>query len=112
MHEAGLARSVASALREQGRGLAEVRLLVRGGQHPAPEFDASLRAYLAAELPAEDASATEIVHVPVEQLCVSCGHEFRAPAPDAICPACGGSGLPAVLDEQVEIEPLEAERLA
>lgn len=104
MHEAGLARAVAATLRERGLDPADVRLLVRGGHHGAAEFDASLRTYLAAELPGAGADGVPIVHLPVEHLCLGCGSAFQAAEVDAACPSCGGASLSAVLDEQVEIE--------
>lgn len=104
MHEAGLARAVAATLRERGLGPTDVRLLVRGGHHGAAEFDASLRSYLAADLPGQEAEAIEIRHLPVDHLCVGCGATFAAAEVDAACPTCGGASLSSMLDEQVEIE--------
>ncbi len=104
MHEAGLARAVAATLRERDLTVGAVRLLVRGGHHEAAAFDAALRAHLSALLPGTEADDAEIVHVAIEQLCVGCGRLFEAPAPEAVCPACGASALPSLLEEQVEIE--------
>jgi len=104
MHEAGLARAIAAWLRERGLEPADVRLFVRGGHTAPADFDSALRVHLALEMPEVD-PALEIVHIPVPRVCAGCGRTFEsADAADA-CPACGGTALPAHLDEQVEIEP-------
>lgn len=104
MHEAGLARAIVATLRERGLEPTAVRLLVRGGHHGSAEFDTSLRSHLAAALPDGGAERLEIVHLPVDHLCVACGTRFQAAEIDPACPACGGASLSSMLDEQVEIE--------
>lgn len=109
MHEAGLARGVARALRQRGLRLADVRLSVRGGHHDPAAFDAELREHLADALP-EDASnigSLEIRRVAFGHLCLGCGREFEAAEIEAACPSCGASSLPSITDEEIEIERLE-----
>jgi len=103
MHEAGIARSIAAALR--GRDLAGGRVVVHvsGGHHEPADFDASLLAHLQAEAP-DFAPFVEIVHDPSERLCVACGGQFRAVLSQDPCPACGGAGLPMLENETVEVE--------
>lgn len=104
MHEAGIARGIAAALR--GRALAGrvVRLRVRGGHHDPGEFEAALRTHLRIEAPELDAVPIELVHEAVPRLCVGCGAEFVAPGADDPCPTCGGASLPLQEHEQVEVE--------
>lgn len=104
MHEAGIARSIAAALRGQAVDGRTVRLHVRGGHHDPGEFEAALRTHLRIEAPELDAVPIELVHAAVPRLCVGCGREFAAPGPDDPCPSCGGASLPLQEHEQVEVE--------
>ena len=107
MHEAGLAIAVADALHREGVKPIEgacVRLLVSGGHAEAEDFDAAFRFHLAAVAPELDAISVEIVHLPMDRLCMGCGTPFASVAADEPCPRCGGSGLPVPSPEQVEIE--------
>jgi Zn finger protein HypA/HybF involved in hydrogenase expression len=112
MHEAGLARGVAKALRERGLRPGQVRLAVRGGHHDAAEFEAELRAHLAAEMPDETASiaALEVRRLPFGHLCPSCGVEFESERVAPACPKCGVDTLAEVTDEVIEIELMAAVR--
>ncbi len=105
MHEAGLARGVANALRERGLLLEQVRLLVRGGLHEPAAFEAALREHLAREFPAEAEAARtiRITREPFGHLCVSCGAKFDAAEVHARCPRCDGDTISAVQNEQIEI---------
>lgn len=112
MHEAGLARGVARALRERGLRPDQIGLVVRGGHHDPTEFEAELRSHLAAELP-EAASA--VAHLPIRRvasghLCPGCGVEFDTEIVAPGCPACGSDTVPEIATEQIEIEMLEAVR--
>lgn len=107
MHEAGLAAAVAAALRREGIAAlagARVRLLVSGGHAEPADFDESFRFHLAAAAPDLEMTEVEIVHLPVERVCVGCGVPFEAVSADAPCPRCGGSGLPLPTPERLEIE--------
>jgi Zn finger protein HypA/HybF involved in hydrogenase expression len=107
MHEAGLAAAVAAALRREGVAAlagARVRLLVSGGHSEPADFDESFRFHLATSAPEFANAELEIVHLPVDRLCVGCGGSFAAVAEDDPCPACGGAGLPLPVPERVEIE--------
>jgi Zn finger protein HypA/HybF involved in hydrogenase expression len=107
MHEAGLASAVADALRREGVEAVvggRIRLLVGGGHSEPDDFDQSFRFHLSAAAPDLDATAIEIVHLPVDRLCVSCGQPFAAVTSDEPCPRCGGSGLQIPTPETVEIE--------
>jgi Zn finger protein HypA/HybF involved in hydrogenase expression len=112
MHEAGLARGVAKALRERGLRPAEVRLAVRGGHHDPGEFERALREHLAAEMPEEAAAIAgiEIVRGEFGHLCPVCGVEFESQLVDPACPNCGSETLAELMGEQVEIELLEPVR--
>ena len=105
MHEAGLAVAIADALRSEGvaYGHARVRLLVSGGHAHTEDFDGALRLHLLAAAPDIDAQI-EIVHRPVERMCIGCGASFAAPSPDDPCPDCGGSALPIPQPERIDIE--------
>jgi Zn finger protein HypA/HybF involved in hydrogenase expression len=112
MHEAGLARGVAEALRERGLRVDQVGLAVRGGHHDPAEFEAELRAYLAAELPGEAdmVASLAIRRLLSGHLCPNCGVEFDSEIVAPGCPVCGSDTLPEVATEQIEIELLEAVR--
>jgi Zn finger protein HypA/HybF involved in hydrogenase expression len=104
MHEAGIARGIVAALRREDIDGRRVVLHVRGGHHEPAEFESSLRFHLQLEAPDLDPARFELVHDPAPRLCVACGREFQAALPDDPCPACGGSSLPVIDHEQVEIE--------
>lgn len=107
MHEAGLAEAVADALRRElagAPGPARFRLLVTGGHAEPDQFDDAFLFHLAAAVPELDVSTLEVVHLPVDRLCVGCGAAFAAVSSDEPCPQCGGSGLPVPSPERVEIE--------
>ena len=104
MHEAGIARGVAEVLRRERVDGRRVVLHVRGGHHRPEEFESSLRLHLQIEAPELDVGAFEIVHDPAPRLCVGCGREFSAVLPDERCPRCGGSSLPLLEHEQVDVE--------
>ena len=112
MHEAGLARGVARALRQRGLSLGQVRLAVGGGHHDPIEFEAELRAYLAAEMPDEVAAveAVEIRRLAFGHFCPKCGVEFDSEAVAPACPACGVETVAEITDEVIEIELLAAVR--
>lgn len=109
MHEAGLARSVAKALKSRNLTLAQVRLNVRGGHGDPAEFEAALRAHLLQEIPdqAKAVPGIEIRRVPFGHLCPGCGNEFDSPQIAASCPRCHAESLPELTDEQIDIERLE-----
>jgi Zn finger protein HypA/HybF involved in hydrogenase expression len=109
MHEAGLARGVAKALRERGLRVGQVRLTVRGGLHDPAEFEAGLRVHLAAEMP-EDAAAVaslQIHRVPYSHYCPTCDAEFGSVEFAPACPSCGAETLPDFATEEIGIELLE-----
>jgi Zn finger protein HypA/HybF involved in hydrogenase expression len=112
MHEAGLARGVAKALRERGLRVRQVRLAVRGGHHDPAEFERELRTYLAAEMPeqASTIASLQIRRVEFGHLCPSCAAEFTAPGVAEPCPNCGAETVPDIPNEQIEIELLEPVR--
>ena len=107
MHEAGLASAVADALRREGVATLDgprVRLLVTGGHAEPDDFDAAFRLHLASVAPELAGADIEIVHLPRERLCASCGESFVAVTSAEPCPRCGGGGLPLPTPETVEIE--------
>ncbi len=104
MHEAGIARRIAETVRRERRSGERVVLHVRGGHHGPDAFESALRFHLTAEAPELALADVDIVHDPVPRLCVGCGREFPAARPDEPCPRCGGSSLPLLDHEQVEVE--------
>ncbi|HWP62179.1 MAG TPA: hydrogenase/urease maturation nickel metallochaperone HypA, partial [Candidatus Binatia bacterium] len=104
MHEAGLAAAIVRAIEARGRGTTGLRILVSAGGHDPADFEAALRLHLAALAPDLDVAALEILHRPVARPCLACGRSFEAVAPDAVCPACGGPGLPPLEAERIELE--------
>jgi Zn finger protein HypA/HybF involved in hydrogenase expression len=112
MHEAGLARSVAKALRERGLTPDQVRLAVRGGHHDPAEFEAELRAHLAREMPDETAAiaSLEVRRLTFGHLCPRCGVEFDSEIVAPACPNCGSDTIAEITDEEIEIELWERVR--
>jgi Zn finger protein HypA/HybF involved in hydrogenase expression len=110
MHEAGLARGVARALRERGLSVGQIGLAVRGGHHDPAEFEAELRAHLAAELPHQAAALATLAirRLASGHLCPGCGVEFDSEIVAPGCPVCGSDTVPEITTEQIEIELLEA----
>ena len=106
MHEAGIARAVASELRQQGVPGDRVRLFVTGGHGQPEDFDAALRLHLSLALPEIDSAAIEIVHRPTSRLCPSCAVTFPGIRPLDPCPACGSPGLETPISEELELEIL------
>ena len=104
MHESGLAIAVAETLRGQSLAGVRVRLHVRGGHSDPADFDDAFRFHLIAAAPDLADVPIQIVHEPVDRLCVACGGRFAAIASDEPCPECGGAGLPMDVAEHVEIE--------
>lgn len=106
MHEAGLASSVADAMRRNGLDQEgpPVRLIVRGGHTEEAAFDASLRLHLQLRLPELDPSRLTIVHAPRPASCIACGGSFMADTTETPCPTCGAPGLMQPGPESIELE--------
>ncbi len=112
MHEAGLARHVAKALRERALTAAQIRLAVTGGHHDPAEFELELRAYLTAEMPEQAAAIAnlDVRRLPSGHLCPSCGVEFDTAIVAPACPNCGSDTIAEITDEEIEIELRERVR--
>lgn len=106
MHEAGIARGVATALRERGLTPADIRLAVRGGHHDPIEFEAELRTHLSAELPDQTAAIAKMLvrRLPSGHMCPGCGVEFDSEIVAPGCPNCGSDTVAEITDEEIEIE--------
>jgi len=106
MHEAGLAASVADAMRKHGldREGPPVRLIVHGGHTEDDAFDGALRLHLGMCLPELDPERVTIVHAPRPATCAGCGRMFTAASTDDPCPACGGPGFVHPSVESIELE--------
>jgi hypothetical protein len=105
VHEAAIARAIASTLRDRALLGRPVRVVVSGGHTDPAGFDASLLGHLASMRPPIDVALLEVIHRPEEARCLWCDATF----PDSLdaCPVCGGPGLPGRMDETVTVEPLE-----
>jgi len=106
MHEAGLAASVAEALRRHGldQSDAPVRVTVHGGHDDAAGFDDALRLHLGVALPGFDMRRLAIGHAPREAVCGRCGELFQAASSETRCPTCGAEGLILPTPESIELE--------
>lgn len=93
MHEAGLARAVASAMAERGLDPGAVVVRIAGGHAEPEDVRAALRLHLEILLGADAAGRLGIESVPVARFCVDCAATFEAVERAAACPACGGPGL-------------------
>jgi Zn finger protein HypA/HybF involved in hydrogenase expression len=113
MHEAGLAASVADAMRAHAldRDGPPVRLVVHGGHTTNEAFDAALRLHLLLCLPELDPARLAIIHAPREVTCASCGRSFTAISGEEACASCGGPGIAGPSVESIELEWDEAARL-
>ena len=114
MHEAGLAASVADALRQRGleREGPSVRLVVHGGHDDAAAFDDALRLHLGLALPGFDQRRLKIRHTAAIAMCVGCGEPFKARSAETPCPACGSPGLRLPTPESIEIQAAPRRRPA
>lgn len=108
MHEAGIARAVAGAIRDQAAPDDLIRLFVTGGHGQPEDFDAALRLHLALALPDRDPAAFEIVHRPTSRLCPACAVTFDGIRPLDPCPTCGSPGLETPVSEEIDLEILPA----
>jgi Zn finger protein HypA/HybF involved in hydrogenase expression len=106
MHEAGLAASVAEAIRTNrlDREGPPLRLVVRGGHTSVGAFDASLLMHLSLCLPELDPARVTIVHAARPAACPGCGSSFTATTMDDACPSCGGPALVPPTPESVVLE--------
>jgi hypothetical protein len=114
MHEAGLAASVADALRLRGLELEgpSVRLVVHGGHDDMDAFDDAFRLHLGMALPGFDQERLAIRHSPAIAVCVGCGQPYKARSSETRCPACGAPGLRLPTPESIEIETTPRRRRA
>ena len=104
MHEAKLAVEIVDALRAAGveSGAARIRLRVTGGHTEADDFDVALRLHIRALAPDLE-PIVEIVHMPLERLCLDCARTFNGLS-DEPCPECGGSPLALPVPERIDVE--------
>lgn len=103
MHEAGLARAVASAMAERALDPGAVVVRIAGGHAEPEDVRAALRLHLEVLLGAEAAGRLGIELAPVARLCVDCAETFEAVERTAACPACGGPGLLVPRPETLEL---------
>jgi Zn finger protein HypA/HybF involved in hydrogenase expression len=103
VHEAGIARTIADAIRDHGIDGVPVRVLVTGGHDVPADFDASLRFHLEVVAPGLDPDRLTIVHRPAPRWCPSCGTSSDG-LPGGTCPGCGGPTLGSSSDESIELE--------
>lgn len=107
MHEAGIARSIVAAIRDNGLAGLPVRVVVTGGHDAPDDFDASLRFHLSVAAAGIDLGPVEIVHRPGPRWCPACGRPSVGLV-DAPCPGCGGPTLGTPSEEGIELEWGEA----
>jgi Zn finger protein HypA/HybF involved in hydrogenase expression len=108
MHEAGLATALVAAIRDHDLAERRLRVLVSGGHDDPFAFDDALRFHLSIAGPELDIDRIEIVHLPTQRWCPSCGHRFVGLG-DADCPACGRATMAERTEEQVELEALDGD---
>lgn len=107
MHEAGIVADIVAEIRSAGAAHGDgcrIRLRVHGGAGEPDQFDAALLLHVAIAAPDLDPGRIDIVHEPTVRLCTGCGLPFMATDPHAGCPACGGPGLPTLVEEHVDVE--------
>lgn len=109
MHELGLARAIAGAIRENGWQHARLEVRVTDAHASPADFDAALLAHLKSEEPDLETGRVTIVHFATPRVCSHCATQFE-PVEDAEgCPACGGPPLPGSAREEVELMLLAPE---
>jgi Zn finger protein HypA/HybF involved in hydrogenase expression len=103
MHEAGIARSIVTAIRDNGLVGVPVRVVVTGGHDAPDDFDASLRFHLSIAAVDIELGPVEIVHRPGPRWCPACGRPSIGLV-DASCPDCGGPTMGTPSEEAIELE--------
>jgi hydrogenase nickel incorporation protein HypA/HybF len=108
MHELGLCSSIVDAIERRAGDRAVVKVRVRVGRlhHVHPEaFDQSF-AVAAQGTIAEDAAA-ELVLIPVQSRCGSCGATWDGDELPQACPRCEGVDLELVGGDELVLESIE-----
>lgn len=103
MHELGLARTIAAAIRENGWQSSPTLVRVRSPHSDFDAFERSLLAHLRAEVPELSEGQVRVVEVPSPRVCSACASRFEGLL-GAPCPGCGGPAMPSAADEQVDLE--------
>ena len=109
MHELGMCEAIVDAIARRAgeRPVARVRVRVGRLHHVHPEaFDQSF-AMAAAGSVAEDAHA-ELVILPIQGRCHTCGSDFEAKdAFGEACPTCGGVDVEMTGGDELILESIE-----
>lgn len=101
MHESGLARTIAAALRDHA-GWVHARILIAD-----PSFAHSaeaLRLHLEVEGLDPDLADFEIVMMPVPAVCTRCGGSEDIVGPEDACSRCDGSVIPVPSSAMIALE--------
>lgn len=108
MHELALSRSILEISRRHARGrpIVSVRVKVGHLRQVVPDTLAYCFAVVAAEDGLEGASL-EVVEVPAEVRCRSCGALSVLERFELRCGGCGGADLEVVAGEELLVESLE-----
>jgi Zn finger protein HypA/HybF involved in hydrogenase expression len=104
MHEASLAATVLSVLRDAPGPHHTVRVHVWDTSTPAADLADRIATHLATADPPVQVGAVEVVPVPRQRLCATCTTAWTSDQADPACPACDGPALPLPHDHRMEVE--------
>jgi hydrogenase nickel incorporation protein HypA/HybF len=111
MHELGLCDAIVEAVLRRARGRRVTGIRVHIGGHPVDREVVSQGIALAAAGTVAAGAVVELVLVPMEVRCGSCGG--ASPVADHVamvaCPRCGGVDVEVVGDEDVVLESIVVE---
>jgi hydrogenase nickel incorporation protein HypA/HybF len=108
MHEIGLCQGILDATLRRARGRRVVRVRVRAGvlQHLTQDsVDAAFG--LLAEGTSAEGATVQLVQVPAQLACRSCGHEVQIDRPMLLCPGCGRDTIVVNGGDDVILESIE-----
>jgi hydrogenase nickel incorporation protein HypA/HybF len=108
VHELGLCEAIVGAIeqRAKDRSVARVRVRVGTFHHVHPEAFEQSFLMAATGSVAEDAAA-ELVLIPANGRCGSCGAEFETRDPLAACPECGALDVAFSGGDELTLESIE-----
>lgn len=108
MHELGLSEAVLEAVEKRAAGRKVTRVRIRVGAVHRVAEPALDRAFseVAGGTVAEGA-AVDVVVVPIEALCRTCGSKSELEDMWGVCPACGGADLDTSGGDELTLESIE-----
>ena len=104
MHEASLATTVLTVLRDHPGPPGRVRIHLWDTSTPAADLAERVATYLATAEPPVQVTGVEVVLRPRQRLCAACATGWTSAEPAPTCPTCDGPALPLPHDHRMEVE--------